>query len=218
MRLAQRSRALSIALVVGIAALALPYWLTTGTAGLVAAAVIAGMLGLVIGTMQYVLGRRVTGGDTPGVIQTREIIARRDAEWAARSAVRVLQAMGARSIRSSPGAPWRISARTRWSWKSFGEKVDIEVVPFGEREAVIRVTSRPFVPSTIADYGKGFENVKRILQAIIDVEDATAAVAIEDKSSAQPGLLSPSINSSPDWTAESRPSTMGVRNEPRRPD
>ena len=59
----------------------------------------------------------------------------------------------------------RYRARTRWSWKSFGEEVSVQLT--GDPSAPQAfVSSRPVVPTTLVDYGKGRSNVATVAAAL----------------------------------------------------
>lgn len=63
-------------------------------------------------------------------------------------------------VRTDP-AEWTVQARGRWSWESFGEKIECRVYS-RDSGSHVEIRSRPVVPYTIADGGKNLENVKRI--------------------------------------------------------
>ena len=57
----------------------------------------------------------------------------------------------------------RIEVRTGISFRSWGEKLTIEIERVGLNKTKIRVTSKPLVPTTIIDYGKNNENVVSLI-------------------------------------------------------
>ena len=54
----------------------------------------------------------------------------------------------------------KIEAKTGFSLKSFGEKVEIKINP---KTNEVLISSKPSVPTTLFDYGKNLENVQKIL-------------------------------------------------------
>ncbi|MGY2127518.1 hypothetical protein [Blastococcus sp. SYSU DS0617] len=57
-------------------------------------------------------------------------------------------------VHEADDAAGRYRARTRWSWKSWGEEVSVQL--FGDGAALEAVvSSRPVVGTTVVDYGKG---------------------------------------------------------------
>ncbi len=59
-----------------------------------------------------------------------------------------------------------ICLRTRWSWESFGELIEIRLTPTQEGTSLITIASRPRLWITIADYGINWQNVQSIRAAI----------------------------------------------------
>ena len=59
----------------------------------------------------------------------------------------------------------RYVARTRRSWKSWGEEVVVQLSGDPARP-LVTVTSRPTVRTTLVDYGRGRHNVEHVLRAL----------------------------------------------------
>lgn len=59
-----------------------------------------------------------------------------------------------------------IKAKTKMTWKSFGEIVKISAKSLGDGETLIEIKSSPFIPTNVIDYGKGLENVETIVSYI----------------------------------------------------
>ncbi len=59
-----------------------------------------------------------------------------------------------------------IKAKTRMTWRSFGEVIKISTQSLGDNETLIEIKSSPFIPTAIIDYGKGLENVETIVSYI----------------------------------------------------
>ena len=90
-----------------------------------------------------------------------------------RLCVAALKELGFRRIQEDlPGGV--IKVKTRLSWKSFGEIVEIQITNLGDRETKVRIRSDPRVPSTSLDYGKNLDNVIRVEAAIRRASEAQA--------------------------------------------
>lgn len=59
-----------------------------------------------------------------------------------------------------------ITAKTKMSWKSFGENIKISTQNLADNKTLIEIKSSPFIPTTMIDYGKGLENVETIVSYI----------------------------------------------------
>lgn len=62
----------------------------------------------------------------------------------------------------------RIYLETKMSFKSWGEKITITVRPLENEFNEYTITSRPALITTLADFGKNFQNVNRIEELIIN--------------------------------------------------
>ena len=61
-----------------------------------------------------------------------------------------------------------IQLSTGVSWESWGEVINIIQIPNGENKYKYQIISKPKLSTTIIDYGKNFENVKRIKKILED--------------------------------------------------
>ncbi len=68
-----------------------------------------------------------------------------------------------------------IKVKTRLSWKSFGEIVEMQITNLGDRETRVRVRSEPRAPWTSLDYGKNLDNVIRVEAAIRRASEVQAS-------------------------------------------
>lgn len=66
-------------------------------------------------------------------------------------------------VRVDP-ASGMVLARARVSWASFGEKIECRVQPL-DGSSQVEIRSRPWLSTTLIDYGKNRENVRRIRAA-----------------------------------------------------
>lgn len=147
-----------------LAGLAAGVWagsVTTGLlVGLAGCALMGGFFALFIGTIDLVADRG-SGPAGPRQDISVAVAAGRDLPDRIRSSLRQLDA----EIRDEDIAGGHYVARTRWSWRSFGE--DVAVTVTGDPSApVARITSRPVVRTTLIDYGKGRGNVQRVADAL----------------------------------------------------
>lgn len=81
-----------------------------------------------------------------------------------RRAGQALNALGA-TVTAEDEVGGRIEARLSVSWRSWGEKLSVEVSGV-DNETLVRVTSASRLPTTLFDYGKNAGNVKRFLEAL----------------------------------------------------
>lgn len=122
-----------------------------------------GVCVLVIGTLDVVADRDGRHGGPAGPRQEARVsvAAGDDLPGRIQSALRELNA----EIRDEDVAAGRYNARTRRSWRSFGEDVAVELT--GDATApVAHITSRPVVRTTLLDYGRGRSNVQQVAAAL----------------------------------------------------
>jgi len=62
--------------------------------------------------------------------------------------------------------PGIIEASTGISWKSWGEKILIQLAKQGDDKIEVQIHSRPRWKRTIVDYGKGRENLDKIVDQL----------------------------------------------------
>jgi hypothetical protein len=86
----------------------------------------------------------------------------------ARRAVERLPRVHMDSVDSGAG---KIHAQAGMTWKSWGESIDVSIVPGSAGGSVVTVESRPAMSSTILDYGRNLENVETIARSIEDLRN-----------------------------------------------
>ena len=59
-----------------------------------------------------------------------------------------------------------LRAKTRMTWKSFGEVIKISTQSVDNGKTLIEIKNSPFIPTNVIDYGKGLENVETIVNYI----------------------------------------------------
>jgi hypothetical protein len=98
-------------------------------------------------------------------VQERTISLPVDAKAAidqAKTALLSIRKMRSSSIKSNGS---QITASTGITWQSFGENIVLDILP-GPTGSSVRISSRPKVPATTGDSGKGYENVELFLKAV----------------------------------------------------
>jgi hypothetical protein len=150
-----------------IAGLGTGLWLGSATAGLLAGLAGCGIMGgafaLVIGTLDLVADRDGRHGGPAGPRQEASVPVPAGSDLPDRIESALRQLNG--EIRQKDVAAGRYLARTRWSWRSFGENVAVELT--GDPAApVAHITSHPVVRTTLIDYGKGRRNVQQVAAAL----------------------------------------------------
>lgn len=73
----------------------------------------------------------------------------------------VVRALTAMSAKITADSVSHVSARTKTSWRSWGEVLTVDVTP-SVAGVQIAILSRPRLRTTVADYGRNQENVARI--------------------------------------------------------
>lgn len=59
-----------------------------------------------------------------------------------------------------------LRAKTRMTFKSFGEIIKISTQSLADSKTLIEIKNSPFIPTTVIDYGKGLENLETIVSYI----------------------------------------------------
>ncbi|GAA4695719.1 hypothetical protein GCM10023215_37010 [Pseudonocardia yuanmonensis] len=145
-----------------------------GDAGPAAYAILAGasvVAGVLFGAaMALVLGhlqeRAVQQSGVPGVVAYGTVRAAVPGpEVLARVAEAAALLPGGRVTAVDAG---RALLRTGVSWRSWGERVEVEVLPQGPAARVV-LRSRPLVPFTLVDQGRNAENVARLAAWVADL-------------------------------------------------
>ena len=120
-----------------------------------------------IGGLHFAFAR--VGARVLDVDQTDQFVVTRPVDSAVSAAEDALRGVGVDRPRvEQAGGAVVLEGRTRMTWKSFGETVRVELGPRVGDATPVHVTSRPWLRTTIADYGKNLANV-RAIRAAIDV-------------------------------------------------
>lgn len=148
---------------------ALPFGLVVGLLrGSAATGLVTGLIGgllfaLVIGTLQWTGIRKAAPGRPTGPTQETTVPVRAgyDLPDRIRGALLALPA----ELQDADVPAGRYAARTRTTWRSFGEHVTVQLT--GDPAApAAHIASRPVVSTTLFDYGKGRINVDRVAAAL----------------------------------------------------
>ena len=83
-------------------------------------------------------------------------------ETAFNDCIRALESLERSNVKTADSSTGKIEATVGWSWKSWGEKIAIDISKSKENQTEIAISSRPALRTTIVDYGKNFENVENI--------------------------------------------------------
>ncbi len=101
--------------------------------------------------------------DASKVKHTRKIQLAHSYEEAFGLAVSSLQSLGKHKIQQSEKSSGKIQAKIGLNPKSAGEVISFNVRRISDGQTEIEVTSRPWLPTTLVDYGKNLENVEKIV-------------------------------------------------------
>jgi hypothetical protein len=118
------------------------------------------------GGLHFFEGRRLGGGKTPHAVQTADVMVGLEAGEAVAATESAMRHLNVRRLKTLSDMPVRVVAHTSMSWKSWGEEVEAVITPAGEHCVHVHIQSRPLVRLTLVDYGKGVDNVNRIVTAL----------------------------------------------------
>jgi hypothetical protein len=127
--------------------------------GLVGGGICGALVALSLGALDLIGDRGRRRGEAYGPRQgaTVSVPAGDDVPYRIQAALRELSA----EIRDADVTAGRYTARTRPSWRSFGEDVTVHLT--GDSTApVAHIISRPVIRTTLIDYGKGRRNVQQV--------------------------------------------------------
>ena len=122
-----------------------------------------GMMTVVIGLPHLLRARRFGVAGALSVNQAATATIAVPVNVAVKAAESVLARMRARSIRTTRDGVPVILARMPISFRSFGERVRVSFASTSEGSVRVDVQSRPWLRTTICDYGKNLENIEVFL-------------------------------------------------------
>lgn len=79
---------------------------------------------------------------------------------------RALESLPNAAIDSVDMVQGKIRGRGAISWRSWGEKIAIDVVPDAAHGSIVTIDSRPAMPYTVVDYGQNLSNVEQITRYV----------------------------------------------------
>lgn len=83
-------------------------------------------------------------------------------ETAFNDCIRALESLEKSNVKTADSSTGKIEVTVGWSWKSWGEKITINISKSEDNQTEIDISSRPTLRTTIVDYSKNFENVENI--------------------------------------------------------
>lgn len=152
------------------------YGLRSGSlaVGVVSAVSVGVPFGVVMGAFVCLADRLTLKKGSPSsaiaVEQSRSVCVAADPALLEARLEQVLQSLKAR--RRAPASSGVIEADVPWSWKSFGERLTVSMTPTNDGLVNIDVTSRPRLRTTTVDYGKNFDNVQRVCEGLLAMDEA----------------------------------------------
>lgn len=107
--------------------------------------------------------------DALNVYQSSNVDVKGEAEQVFRTCMEILRGckfIGKIKTQQHDEKELLISARTKWSWESFGENIELQFQPLQSEVTRIHITSRPLMKTTVFDFGRNFKNLQKIRKAI----------------------------------------------------
>ena len=101
-----------------------------------------------------------------GVIQERRFLTKTDYDIAFKKIFDILNEIKKMEVTHKDSKQGVIEALVKRSWKSFGEKIRIELSKNAKGEIEASLTSKPRITLTAIDYCKNLENVEMIMQYV----------------------------------------------------
>jgi hypothetical protein len=130
---------------------------------IVAGAGFGGVMAGVLGSLDALSYRGAPPGAPRGPRQSATVLVRPGSDLSER--VRAALASLPAAVTVADDASGRYEATTRVSWKTWGERVTVQLS--GDPAAPEAcVTSRPRISTTLIDYGKGRSNVETVVRAL----------------------------------------------------
>jgi hypothetical protein len=138
-------------------------------------------LSLSIGTVQKLTTRKMGAGDDVSPRQTKTVNLDMSLDAAIDRCREALGNIGAKII-SEKKEKERIEAKMSISWKSAGEIILIELSDLGTGQIRVQISSSPLLlfKFTFLDFGKGYENVERIISLLGPVASAGASGSVRE--------------------------------------
>jgi hypothetical protein len=135
--------------------------------GVISGLVFGLFMSLILGTMHRVYSKKVSkkqDGDV-GPHQARDVVLHLGKDAALEKCLQALPAIKAKPKKVDKESGL-IIAKTKTSWKSFGERITISLHETAAETTAITIESAPTVTTTMVDYGKGYQNVETVLDQL----------------------------------------------------
>lgn len=100
--------------------------------------------------------------DTLSVHQNRILFLSQPYDEVFEDCIRALETIEKSEVKTADPSTGRIEATIGWGWKSWGEKITIEISGSESKLTGVVILSRPKMQITMTDYGKNLENVETI--------------------------------------------------------
>ena len=100
--------------------------------------------------------------DTLSVRQNRILFLLQPYDEVFEGCIRALETIEKSEVKTADPSTGKIEATTGWGWKSWGEKITIEIASSEADLTGVVILSRPKMQTTLTDYGKNLENVETI--------------------------------------------------------
>ena len=136
--------------------------------GLACAVFYGAIMSLVLGSLHRAAVRRLPGGqDSPKALGTehvRRLMVEIPYDQAFDLCLASASALRNAKIDEQDRQRGQLTLKTGSSWRSFGERIDLEVTSVATDRCLVRVCSRPAVGTTMLDFGKNLDNVERLIR------------------------------------------------------
>ena len=136
------------------------------TGGLISGLVFGFLMFIILGFLHSRAVRKISGetsGESMDTFQARNIKLHVPFERAFDLCIESLGMISKCRVQEQDRSQGKIIARSSVNWKTWGDTISFEIAPRESEATDVRVSSRPTSWSTIVDYGKNLENVKKIV-------------------------------------------------------
>lgn len=100
--------------------------------------------------------------DALNVRQTRILFLSQPYDEVFENCIRALETIEKSEVKSADPSTGKIEATNGWNWKSFSEKITIEIAGSEADLTGVVILSRPKMQTAMIDFGKNLENVETI--------------------------------------------------------
>ena len=132
---------------------------------IIAAALFGFFMSIILGTFHHIITKKIkskSSNNKSPVHQIREINLNVPFEKAFNLCVESVAKIKKGKLLKQDKANGIIEAKAGITWKTFGDEIKFKLKKEGEQSTLVEVSSRPWVKTTLVDYGKNLENVNII--------------------------------------------------------